>query len=241
MLVHGIKQQEFNMRIAVSGTASQGKTTFINDFIKRWPNYTTPDKTYRDIIGKKKKHSKRTTQKLQWDILNFMVDQLQEYKDGDHIILDRCPLDNLVYSLWAHGKDKKGFEKEYIDKCIPVVRESLRFLDIIFFTPITKVAPVRVESDDLRETNEDYIHEIDHLFKAISKSYYQATSPFFVKDDRPALIEIFGAPKERIMMTSMYLNETGNVYDEKDTLINPGDMDKLQSRVKGDGSDRFYV
>jgi predicted ATPase len=229
------------MRIAISGTACQGKTTFLNDFIKKWPKYTTPKNTYRDVIGKKKKHSSKTTSKLQWDILNFMVDQLQECTADQHVIFDRCPLDNLVYSLWAHGKDKKGFEKDFIDKCIPVVRESLRFLDIIFFTPITKAAPIEIKDDTLRDTDKEYIEEIDHLFKAISQSYYQATSPFFVKDDRPALIEIFGQPNERIMMASMYLNENGDCYSEDDTLLDPNDIDKLQARARGDGSDRFYV
>lgn len=229
------------MRIAISGTACQGKTTFLNDFIKRWPNYTTPETTYRDVIGKKKNHSSKTTSTLQWDILNFMVDQLQECTADHRIIFDRCPLDNLVYSLWAHGKDKKGFDKDFIDKCIPVVRESLRFLDIIFFTPITKAAPVEIEEDSQRDSDKEYIEEIDHLFKAISQSYYKATSPFFVKDDRPALIEIFGKPEERIMMASMYLNENGDCYGDEDTLLDPNDIDKLQARARGDGSDRFYV
>ena len=228
------------MRIAVSGTGSQGKTTFVNDFIKKWSNYTTPSGTYRDVIGKRK-HSTKTTHKLQWDILEFMTDQLQENCNSEYIIYDRCPLDNLVYSLWGHGKDKKGFDKEYMDKCIPIVRESLRFLDIIFFTPITKVAPVNIEDDGIRDTDEEYIHEIDHLFKAVLKSYYELESPFFVKDDRPAVIEIFGSPKERLAMAELYLNESGNCYGEQDTLIDPNEIEKLQARAKGDGSDKYYL
>ena len=228
------------MRIAISGTGCQGKTTFLSDFIKNWPDYITPESTYRKVIGKKR-HSKSTTSKLQWSILDFMSDQLQQHKRGDNVIFDRCPLDNLVYSLWCHGKDKKGFDKEFIDKCIPLAKESLRFLDIIFFTPITRVAPVAIESDDMREDDEEYIHEVDHIFKAILKSYYQPVSPFFVKDDKPAIIEIFGNRKERIAMAELYLDDTGDICSEDDSLINPGDLDKLQARAKGDGSDRYYV
>ena len=36
------------MRIAISGTACQGKTTLIKDFLEQWPSYTTPKKTYKD-------------------------------------------------------------------------------------------------------------------------------------------------------------------------------------------------
>ena len=50
------------MRICVSGTGSQGKSTLINDFIKEWPQYTTPKESYRDFL--KNCHSKKTTKKM---------------------------------------------------------------------------------------------------------------------------------------------------------------------------------
>ena len=45
------------MRICVSGTSSQGKSTFIKDFLKQWSMYNTPEVTYRSFI--KNKHSKK--------------------------------------------------------------------------------------------------------------------------------------------------------------------------------------
>ena len=38
------------MKICVTGTACQGKTTYISDFLKNWTMYKTPEKTYRDAI-----------------------------------------------------------------------------------------------------------------------------------------------------------------------------------------------
>ena len=38
------------MRIAISGSACQGKTTFINDFVKTWPKYTRSVESYRNLI-----------------------------------------------------------------------------------------------------------------------------------------------------------------------------------------------
>ena len=64
------------MRIAISGTACQGKTTLINDFLQEWSSYKTPDKSYRDLLTDD--HSTDTNEDTQWDVLNFMVDQLQE-------------------------------------------------------------------------------------------------------------------------------------------------------------------
>ena len=54
------------MRIAISGTACQGKTTLITDFLEQWPTYKTPKKTYRDIIKDNNlDHSSKTNKKTQ--------------------------------------------------------------------------------------------------------------------------------------------------------------------------------
>ena len=134
------------MRIAISGTANQGKSTLIKDFLEKWPNYKTESKTYRDLITEQKvPHSKNATKDGQWKILNLMVEELQKYTKKDYVLFDRCPLDNLVYSLWGCDKKSGKIDEKFITKCIPVVKESLKHLDLIFFLPRTKVAPVLIE------------------------------------------------------------------------------------------------
>ena len=156
------------MRIAISGTACQGKTTLIKDFLNQWPSYNTPKKTYRDIIKENDlDHSSKTNKKTQWDILNFMIEEQQKYRTGQNVIFDRCPLDNLIYSMWAVEQPDNDIDEEFVKKCIPLVRESFRNLDAIFFTPITKVAPVEIEEDDLRDTDAEIIESIDT--KALKK------------------------------------------------------------------------
>ncbi len=211
------------MRISVSGTACQGKTTLIEDFIKEWPIYESPEETYRAKL-KKDNHSQTADEDNQWDILNFMIDQMQSYGKGDNVIYDRCPLDNLVYTLWAH--EKGNISKEFVDKCIPLVKESMRFLDIIFFTPLTKVHKVEPEEDGVRNTDPVYIKEIDNIFKTLLQYYYQDVGPFFIKDDKPAIIEIFGSPHERIEMVKLYLDVDGDPIGEGG-IIDPNEVDSL--------------
>ena len=91
------------MRISVSGTTCIGKSTFVQDFCKHWTNYTSPRYSYRDELVKLP-HSKTCTKDTQWLILNSMIDELQKHSAQDHVIFDRCPLDNLVYSMWAFDK-----------------------------------------------------------------------------------------------------------------------------------------
>ena len=229
MLVHGIKQQEFNMRIAISGTGCQGKSTLIQDFLQEWPGYKTPKKTYRDKLNKEN-HSESTDEDNQWDVLNFMIDQLQEYRKGDNVIFDRCPLDNLVYSLWA--QDKNNVSKEFVDKCIPVVKESMRFLDIIFFTPLTNVHKVELEEDGVRNTDPIYIQEIDNIFKTLLQYYHQDIGPFFLKDDKPAIIEVFGDRQQRMEMIKLYLDVDGDPIGEQG-IVDPNEVEALLQQFRG--------
>lgn len=210
------------MRIAISGTACQGKSTLIKDFLKEWDMYTTPEKTYRDHITENNlPHSKETTKDAQWDILNHMVDSLQVYSKGDKVIFDRCPLDNMVYSLWAYERNINDIDDDFIKKCIPVVRESLRFLDVIFFIPITKAAPVPVVEDNLRETDKVFIKEVDNIFKGIEQQYLQGqkASPFLPNEECPAIVEVFGTREQRLHMMRQYIDAEGDLLGENSGSI----------------------
>lgn len=224
------------MRIAISGAANQGKTTFLRDFIQVYDMYDTPVETYRDVMDKDS-HSKKATSDTQWQILDYMAEQLMQNRKGDNIIYDRCPLDNIVYSLWCYEKDDTGIDKEFIDKCVPLVRESMKFIDIIFFTPITKVAKVNIEDNGERESDEEYITETDNLFKAMYQQWLAPKSTFFPENDKPAIIEIFGSRIERLQMCKLYIDtDTGDSIDEQG-LLNMNEIEKIESEFRNTGGD----
>lgn len=226
------------MRIAISGTACQGKSTLIKDFKEKWPSYRSPDKTYRDIITEQNlDHSSTTNKETQMAILDFMIDELQKTSKGDKVIFDRCPLDNIVYSIWAEAKKESDIDDAFIKKCMTLVSESLRFIDMIFFVPITKVSPVELEEDDLRDTNEEFIEEIDNIFKAVHRDYMNnPRSSFFVEDDRPAIIEIFGSRKERIELINLYLDNDGD-FIEPGNIITEEELQEMEKLKKAFGVD----
>jgi len=208
------------MRIAISGTACQGKTTLIKDFLEQWPSYTTPKKTYRDIIKENNlEHSSKTNKKTQKKILDFMIKEQKKYRSSDNVIFDRCPLDNLVYSMWATEQPEVDIDDDFVQECIPLVRESFRNLDIIFFTPITKVAPVELTEDDLRDTDPKVIEEVDNIFKAMHREYINNdSSVFFIKDDKPGIIEVFGSQRERIQILKLYIDAEGDIHPGGDLI-----------------------
>lgn len=219
------------MRIAISGTANVGKSTLINDFLNEWPGYTSNRYSYRELLAEKQlSHSKQSTKDTQWMILNNMVDELQKYTPSDKVIFDRCSLDNLIYSLWLHEKGESDVDDSFISKCIPIVRESLKLLDIIFFIPVTRSSPIDIVDNGKRETDPVYILEVDNIFKSVIDQYKFALERtiFFPKDDCPGIIEVFGKPDERIHLMKQYLNTDGDLIgDEGGSVLDPNNVNQL--------------
>lgn len=219
------------MRISVSGTAGQGKSTFVKDFIQEWSMYTTPEKTYRDIIKEKGyTHSQQTTKDTQWDILNCMVDEQMKYTRDDYVIFDRTPIDNIVYTIWSCAKQDTDIDNEFVKKCMPLISESMKFLDVILVTPITRAAPIAIEEGD-SEVDKVYNEEIDHLFKAIKRDWEKnPESKFFNDEDRPAMIDIFGQPHERIQIAKLYIDADGDCIGESDSpLVTEDELREMEA------------
>ena len=228
------------MRIAISGTANLGKSTLVQDFLQEWGMYGREVKTYRDVLNEKQlPHSKKTTKESQKAILDYMVETLKEFKKGDKVIFDRCPLDNLVYSMWAMSQEDSDIDEDFIDECIPIVREALINLDIIFFIPITKFNKIDIEDNGLRETDKQYIKEIDNFFKVLQRHYHEhpQDNPFFPREDSPALIEVFGSKEERMNMIKLYIDAEGDLIggDGSSDIFNPENLDVMEKLLESQG------
>lgn len=206
------------MKIAVIGTQCVGKSTYIKDFLTKWPMYETPQKSYRELLKEKNlAHSENSNEETQEFILNFLVDQASEYSKKDNVILDRSTLDCLTYTTWLHLKGLVS--EEFLDKQRVIVRESLKLYDILFFLPLTKLSPVDIKDDGFRSINLEFREEIDNIFKVFEQCYHKGDGRLFPSGDSPAIIEIFGTPEERIKMTEFYITETGGCYGEEQSLI----------------------
>ena len=206
------------MKITIVGTHSTGKTTYISDFLKKWNMYETPDTSYRDLIKDKQiPHSKDGTEESQKSILNYLIDQAIELSKKDFIITDRCVLDNLAYTSWLNINGKVS--DKFLEETRTLVKETLKLYDIIFFVPLTKVAEVSLENNELRDTDPVYREEIDNIFKAFQQSYLKGDGRVFPIDDAPAMIEIYGNRETRIKMTELYLKEDGKPFGDDESLI----------------------
>ena len=105
----------------------------------------------------------------------------------------------------------------------------MKFIDIVFFLPITKAAPVKIEKKSTREIDGIFIKEIDHIFKAINFQAGQNKSPFFDAIDRPPIIEIFGNPEERIQMLKFYIGQDGGLVESEESVLSFENLNEMQS------------
>mgnify|MGYP003154541562 CR=1 FL=1 len=207
------------MRICVTGTGCQGKSTFIEDFLKEWPDYKTPENTYRSYV--KDTHSKKGTKEMQWKILDDMAGELQKYDSDDKIIFDRGPLDNLAYTIYLMENNLGGVDEDFVRKSMELCKQTFKFIDIIFFIPITRHADdIAIDNEDFLKnkekglTDETFRAEIDAILKACKYDWdVNMASELFDPHDKPAIIEIFGNPIERVQMAKLYLNVDGDSID----------------------------
>jgi|AntRauTorcE11897_2_1112592.scaffolds.fasta_scaffold01218_13 predicted ATPase len=206
--------------ITVSGTQGIGKSTFIEDFLIQYPMFKTPERTYRDVIKEKGlKINKETTKYSQGLILDSIIEVMNSYSKSDDIIFDRCPLDNLVYSLWAYEKGIGDMDDDFVTECIQKSRLAMQKIDLILLIPITTQNIEIIEGEN-REIDAVYQKEINEVFQGLKRLRDKGTDDtFFVKDDCSPIIEIYGSRQDRINMTKLYLKENGSFYGDEDNML----------------------
>jgi hypothetical protein len=205
--------------------------------LEKWPTYSLVKSGYRELV-KDNKHSKDTTPKLQKEILDILCAESDKFTAHEKVIYDRCPLDNLVYTMWCYGKGISGFTENDMEYALFKVRQSMKNFDVIFLCTRDLMPPI--QSNGIREVDAEYVGEIDNIFKAILSKYKKGTDalPFFDKDDAPAIIDIHGEPHERIAQIAMYVTEEGDAYGEDQSLIDINKLSEMQ-RLIDEQKDEF--
>jgi thymidylate kinase len=209
------------MRVAIVGTSNTGKSTLVKAFLKKWPMYKTTAKTYRDILTENNlEHSSNTTTETQLLILDWMTATLEENKDEKHVVYDRCPLDNLAYSL--HAAEKDLISEEVLGLTVDIVRRSLKNLDIIFWLKYDPT--IKIVDDGTRDTNLNYIREIDDIFAGLFEQYsdHLGNTPFFIAEDCPAWIGEF-------------LDSKGDLIETGESVLDPKNLEMMEQMLKDQG------
>jgi len=203
------------MKIAFVGTQCNGKSTVIEEFIKKYPMYKQPETSYRDIIKEKKlKLNQKGDEKSQKIILNALIDQIQDAvaSDQKHMVFDRCIIDNMAYSLWLNNKGKVS-DSFIIDSRF-LVNQTVSLFDLIFYIPLRNEIPLVKRSG--RDIDPVFREEIDLILDAMVGTYEKNKGIYFPLENCPAVIRLDGPPDLRVPQIRMYLKDNGLPFGEED-------------------------
>lgn len=186
------------MRIAVSGTHFMGKSTLIEDFIKKHPDYKCEIESYYKLQDEKSMElSLEPSLDSLLEQLDCSINQLNECANERNIIFDRCPVDFLAYAMCALDQDSIDIHDSEVSEKFPEIKEALDHLDLIVFLPMTKE-----NSIEYTEENPSYRKAADKYFK---KLYRDEICDIFPKYGHPKIIEIWGNQLIRIKKLENYL------------------------------------
>lgn len=148
------------MRIAVIGPQNTGKSTFVEDFLAAHPHYSTSNATYRDVVTDMGLEiNQKTGEASQRAIRDFLEAQTRLFP-GEHVIFDRCVIDNWVYTKAAALKG--NVSEAFLIETEGVMRSCLRDFETILFIPT--VSGVKLVDDELRDIDRDFIDVVNRLY-----------------------------------------------------------------------------
>lgn len=174
------------MRLAITGPQNTGKTTFIKDFLKAFPEYSSPSGTYRDIVKKKKlKINRETTEESQKIIRDFLHKQVTKNKK-ENIIFDRCVLDNFTYSFYQYEIGR--FNDKLIAETVAIMENSLARLDALVFIP--SAVSIQLINDTVRDIDTHFVDAVNRIFikKIIDIAASRKIKIFVITGDRESRI-----------------------------------------------------
>lgn len=184
------------MRVAISGTHSQGKSTFCRDFLSCHPEYKFEDEPYRAIKDKHEilfgDHQTQHHVNLQ---LEHCIRQVKKYQQGDCVIFDRPPSDYIPYSDYTAQNARTDIDSNYVRSLYDKVKPVMSLLDLIVFIPMTDEYKIELEDDGHRPIDDFYRNWVDEAFKAMYRENYHQILP---SDKPPCVVEITGPREQRV-------------------------------------------
>ncbi|HEX7190995.1 MAG TPA: AAA family ATPase [Thermoanaerobaculia bacterium] len=178
------------MRIAVSGTHCSGKTTLVEDFLQRHPEYVHEPEPYEWLAeAQGAAFSAEPCAADVWQQLELSVERLSTHAPGSKVIAERSPLDFLAYleALLHLGREDTS---RMLDEARVLVRRGLTSLDLVVVLPLNDEDGIETpESEDpeLRQSmNVSLLEVIENEWNCLSSGHVR-------------LAEITGTRQQRVV------------------------------------------
>jgi predicted ATPase len=117
------------MRIAISGTHGVGKSTLIDEFLRRRPEFVHEPEPYTVMVEDLgEEFSAEPSVEDFRRQLEFNIERLSQHAPEENVIYERCAVDFLAY---IHALDRKSAEA-FVER----VAEAIQHLDLIVYLPL---------------------------------------------------------------------------------------------------------
>jgi hypothetical protein len=118
------------MRVAVSGTHGVGKSTLIDEFLRRHPEFVHEPEPYTVLV--EDLGEEFSAEPCVEDFrrqLEFNIERLSKHTPGENVIYERCPVDFFAY-IYALNQRTAA-------RLLELVCEGMQHLDLIVYMPLT--------------------------------------------------------------------------------------------------------
>jgi hypothetical protein len=137
------------VRVAVSGSHGTGKSTLIAAFLERRRDYAYEPEAYEALADDVALTSEqRPTPEGIEALLQYTLTAVANHAPGTRVIFERSPVDYLAYAAASGRSWPSGAASDFLATYIPVVRPSLRHLDLIALLPVSRRGPIESRPDE---------------------------------------------------------------------------------------------
>lgn len=153
------------MLIALSGAQCTGKTTLLNALRaddKFKTQFTFVDEIVRTLQKKGFKINEAGTDETQ---LVVMQEHIKNTQLDGNVLVDRCVLDCMAYTIWMWRHHK--INRETYNNCFKMFLDNIMKYDIIFYlSPEFDIIP-----DGTRSTNNTFRDEVVSIFEQLIENF----------------------------------------------------------------------
>ena len=194
------------VRIAISGSHSLGKSTFVNDWVQQHQEYIREEEPYRALRDWYTIEFRQASTRLHNGIqLHYNAGRTNRYHSpSENVIFDRSPVDYLAYSQYTANHATTDIDDAFVLSMVETVQDSLNFLDILAFVPVSEHWPIAMEDDGIRPVDLDYRDEVDAIFKEIYRSNRFNVIP---DHNTPKVVELWGSRDQRLLQLDQAISE----------------------------------
>ncbi|HET6979143.1 MAG TPA: AAA family ATPase [Pyrinomonadaceae bacterium] len=119
------------MRIAVSGTHGVGKSTLIDEFLRRHPEFVYEPEPYTVLVEDfgEEFGAEPCVEDFRRQ-LEFNLERLGQHTADENVIYERCPLDFLAYIA--------ALDQQTAEKLVETVKEVMQQLEVVVYLPLAE-------------------------------------------------------------------------------------------------------